>query len=149
MTLNIHIYRNENFYVPNIAQTEAGFYVDVEPVRVVPIGREAALASAIAEAIAAGNKKIKTPSREQLSSPVILRHTKFKSWKQFEKKQQSWGVEETGGAWTFIPYRRRSDGKGFEEDVSCAVPLDGALSIAELAKCVARMIVDSVGSNLS
>jgi hypothetical protein len=55
--------RNGTAYVPTVAQTEAGFYLDVEPVEVVPATDFQALQQAIKRSLNRGNPKVPTPSR--------------------------------------------------------------------------------------
>ena len=47
--------RKGTAYVPIVAQTEAGFYTDIEPVAVVPVTDSRALENAIKAAMSKGN----------------------------------------------------------------------------------------------
>jgi hypothetical protein len=127
MSISIHIYLDrDKFYIPTVAQAKDGFYFDIEPVKVVKTTDLSGFVKAIDTAIKLGNPTIKTPSRQELSIPVILRHSTAKNWKQFESRSASWGVEQVGDSWKLIPYRQRADGRGTEPDWDSAMTIASA-----------------------
>jgi len=86
--------RNGTVYVPTVAQTEAGFYMDIEPVNVVSANDSEALQRAIMEAMSRGNPIIPTPTRAASPKPTVLKYSKAKSWSAFEKQASNWTIVE-------------------------------------------------------
>ena len=79
-----HIYvRKGMAFVPDVARTEAGFFLDVEPVRVAKLSDLQSLASAIEQAMTAGNPRVPTPTRAAFPKPVILKPAGAKNWNAF------------------------------------------------------------------
>ena len=94
-----HVYdRKGTAFVPNVAQTEAGFFLDVEPVRIARLDDPQSLASAIAQAMAAGNPRVPTPTRAVIPKPVILKPAGVRNWNAFVERGACFtvfsGVEE-------------------------------------------------------
>lgn len=86
-----HIYlRKGTVYVPTVAKTEAGFFVDVEPVAVIEGSDRARIADAIKKTIIKGNPTIETPTRLTFPKPVVLSYANVKSWATFEKSSLCW-----------------------------------------------------------
>src|SRR5256885_17252816 len=96
MLWNLYL-RNGTAYVPTVAQTEAGFFLDTDPVEVIPAVNTEALRNAVKQAIARGNPKVPTPTRAAFPKPVVLRYAKVKSWSAFEKGCSNWTIVETDG----------------------------------------------------
>jgi hypothetical protein len=81
-----HVYVRKGIaYVPNTAQAEAGFFLDVEPVRVATLDDIQSLAVAIEQAMSSGNPRVPTPTRADYSKPLILKDAGVKTWKAFER----------------------------------------------------------------
>ncbi|HET9697872.1 MAG TPA: hypothetical protein VFP40_13455, partial [Terriglobales bacterium] len=74
--------RNDTVYLPVMARTHAGFYLDMEPVEIVSANDVQAFAMALRRAIERGNPVVHTPARNAFPKPVVLRYAKAKSWKQ-------------------------------------------------------------------
>lgn len=111
-----HLYlRNGIVYVPTVAQTEAGFYMDIEPVKVISATDSKALQSAIVEAMSKSNPVVPTPTRAAFPKPVLLDYAKVKSWSAFEKNTLVWTIDEKAGNYQIKPGRRRTD-RGWEDD---------------------------------
>src|SRR5882757_6079966 len=111
-----HLYlRDGRAYVPSVGQTEAGFYLDIEPVEVALAVDTDALQRAITEVIQRGNPKIPTPARAAFPKPVVLKYAKVKSWSAFEKGCLNWTVVEKDGVYHVKPDRKRPD-RGWEDD---------------------------------
>jgi hypothetical protein len=114
--------RNGTVYVPTVAQTEAGFYMDIEPVMAVMATDSTALQSAIKEAMSRGNPITTTPTRAAFPQPVVLKYAKVKSWSTFEKGTLYWKIVEKDGNYQIKPGRRRTD-RGWEDDPERLEPL--------------------------
>ena len=107
--------RNGTAYVPTVAQTEAGFYLDVEPVEVVPATDFQALQQAIKRSLNRGNPKVPTPSRASYPKPVMLQYARVKSWSAFAKGAKNWIVVDEHGTYQIKPGRKHPRG-GWEDD---------------------------------
>lgn len=135
-----HVYvRKSTAFVPNVAQTEAGFFLDVEPVRVAKLDDLQSVASAIEQAMVAGNPRIPTPTRAAFPEPVILKPAGVKNWNAFIqggtcftifRDEEAIEIAETGrnedGEWVDTPSLNR-------KLPASSTALDIAKSIAERA----------------
>ena len=65
-------FRKGKVYVPRMARTEAGYYLNIEPVAVVDTDDFGGVVSAIQAAIERGNPAVPTPSRANFPKPVVL-----------------------------------------------------------------------------
>ena len=82
-----HVYvRKDAAFVPDVAKTEAGFYLDVEPVKTVKLEDFSALAGAIDLVMAKGNPTVPTPTRGGFPKPVILKPAGVESWNAFVER---------------------------------------------------------------
>jgi hypothetical protein len=82
-----HVYvRKGTAFVPDVARTEAGFFLDVEPVRVAKLSDLQSLATAIEQAMATGNLRVPTPTRAAFPKPVILKPAGVKNWNAFVER---------------------------------------------------------------
>jgi len=117
--VGIIVYRGKA-YISSFAETEAGFHVRIEPVYVVNINGEELLC-ALRKALAVGNPRIPTPTREELSRKgPVLRATKARSMKELAKTGAAYNIAWTDkgievettrldkqGRWEFDPGKRR------------------------------------------
>jgi hypothetical protein len=125
-------------YIPTVAQTAAGFYVDVDPVAVVAATDIEALQRVIKETIARGNPKIPTPSRATLLNSVILKYANASSWSEFESGGVCWKVVETGGS-----FRIKVRAQGIATDSEALRKLEclaDGIGIDEVARTLAALI---------
>ena len=124
--------------MPIVARTEAGFYMDIEPVRAVPATDSEALQSAIMEAMSRGNPTVPTPMRATFPKPVVLKYAKVQSWSAFEKNALNWTIVEESGSYQIKPKRRRPD-KGWEDDPEKIESLPPGASVDTVARRVAAL----------
>ncbi|MGH9632965.1 MAG: hypothetical protein ACRD7E_32075 [Bryobacteraceae bacterium] len=126
-------------YIPTMARTDAGFYLAIEPVEIVPIDDKVALEQALVKTIARGNPKVPTPTRGSFPQPVVLPHAKVKSWSTFMKGATGWSIANENGLFSIAPYRLGEHG-GFEEDP------EGKESFPDMAPVdsIVRRVVDRV-----
>ena len=126
-------------FIPTSAKTEAGFYLDIEPVEIAEIVDTLSFREALKSALLRGNPKVPTPRREDYGKPPIIKYAKVRSWAQMEKESSFWGITEDHGNYQFGVYKRRSD-RGWEEDPAQVVKLPPDLTVDE----VARRVVEAV-----
>jgi hypothetical protein len=117
-TWNIYL-RNAIAYVPTVAQAEAGghlgYFMDVDPVKVVTAAESEALRNAIIEIMSKGNPIVPAPTRGNFPKPVVLKYAKVKSWSAFEKGALAWAISEKDGIFQINPQRKCAD-RGWEDD---------------------------------
>jgi hypothetical protein len=139
--------RNGIAYVPTVAKTDAGFYLDVEPVRSVSASDSIALQNAIKQSIDLGNLIRPTPTRAAFPKPVVLAHAKVGSWSQFEKGAEYWGILEKDGNYQIKPGRKRPD-RGWEDDPNRIESLEGA-TVEVVAHRVAALVKNALENTQS
>ena len=122
-------------YVPTVAKTEAGFFLDVEPIEAVSIADRQQIQAALKRAILSGNPTVPTPDRETLSKSAVLRYANARTWASFEKRASCWEITKRADQYVVQRMKRRSD-RGWEDDPSNAEALPLDIAIDEL---VARM----------
>ena len=125
------ILRKGKAFVPTMAQTEAGFYIGIEPVEVIDATDRQGLEQALIRAVNRGNPVVPTPTRDKFPEDPLLKHAKVKSLSTFEKSAQSWKLSKREGAYLIAPYRPGKHG-GSEEDVDRteAIPEEEPLEYA-------------------
>jgi hypothetical protein len=136
--------RKGTAYVPTVAQTEAGFYMDIEPVAVVPVTDSWALENAVKVAMGKGNPIVPTPTRAAFPKPVVLVYAKVNSWSAFEKDAMNWTIVEKAGGYEIKPGRKRPDGKGWEADSDRVESLPLGTTHDEIARRVATLLAQAV-----
>jgi|SRR5450756_683643 len=135
-----HIYlRNRTAFIPTVAQTDAGFFLDVDPVGVVSTTDTEALQHAVKQAIGRGNPKVPTPTRAAFPKPVVLKYTKVKSWPAFERDCLYWTIVEKDGVYHVIQGRKRLD-RGWEDDPERIEALPPGADIDEVAQRVTSSV---------
>lgn len=111
--------RNGHVFVPTTAQTEAngnlGYFMDADPVTVVPATDIEALGKAISEIVSKGNPVVPAPTPGNFPKPIVLKYAKVKSWSAFEKSSLAWSISEEDEILQINPQRRRLD-RGWEDD---------------------------------
>jgi hypothetical protein len=108
--------RKGQAFIPTMAQTEAGFYMGIEPVEVVDASDGRAIEDALLRAVERGNPIVPTPTRDNFPADPLLKYAKVKSTATFEKSSQSWKLSKRGDAYLIAPYRPLKSG-GSEEDI--------------------------------
>jgi len=107
-----HVYvRKDIALVPNVAQTEAGYFLDTEPVRVAKLDDIQSLAAAIDQALAVGNPRIETPTRAAFPRPVILKPAGVKNWNAFVEKGACFTILREDAALELAETGRTEDGE--------------------------------------
>ncbi len=107
--------KNGTVYVPTVAKTEAGFYMDREPVSVMAAPDTGALRRAIQDAIGRGNPIIPTPPRAAFPRPVLLKYSGAKTWSAFARGASQWSIKEKDGNYQIVGYRTHRDGYWVED----------------------------------
>lgn len=132
------ILRKGQAFIPTMAQTEAGFYMGIEPVEVVDANDQNAIEDAIVRAVERGNPVVPTPTRDNYPEDPLLKYAKVNSISAFEKLSQSWKLSKRGGAYFITPYRPLKSG-GSEEDTDRTEALP---AVGESLASVVHRLVD-------
>lgn len=135
-----HIYlRKGTVYIPTVAKTEAGFFMDVEPVAVIERSDRTGIVDAIKATIANGNPIVQTPTRLTFPKPAVLSYANVKSWATFEKSAICWEISKQQSVLQFRPQRKHPDG-GWEDDPEKIEIFTGPDAIDQIAGVVADQI---------
>jgi hypothetical protein len=139
---HFYLYRGV-FYVPTTARLDSGVFVDMEPVVSAPAEDHAAVERAVAATIRRGNLALPHPN--MFPEPVLLAHTKARSWSEIDRRAQGWAIEEREEVYTVVPYRRAAP-RGWEEDRARAITLSTGLSPEDVAREAIRVAAESDAS---
>lgn len=104
-------FRARRFFLPTVAKTDAGYFLDVEPVYVVSAEDTPGLEAALGEVIARGNPRIPAPIRAEFPKPVVLGPAGVKSWSTFERKSVCWTITREGRDYMVSVTGRAPNGK--------------------------------------
>lgn len=136
-----HVYvRNGTAFVPNVARTEAGFILDVEPVRVAKLNDTPSLESAIEQAMAAGNPRVPTPTRDEYKKPFLIGLAGVRTWKAFERTGACFTVFRGEDGLEITETARNDDGEWVE-----APSLNQNLPGNSPALAIAKRIAERAG----
>lgn len=91
MLFRIYIY-DQKVLIPNVAETDEGFYVDVKPVKLFEIGERDAWEKCIADLLVGTNELIATPKPSETGGSAILDMLSLQKWTAFEKKSVMYTV---------------------------------------------------------
>lgn len=133
----VKIYWNKktgDVLVPTVAKTEAGFWIEVEPVERASLNDVSSVSAAIRNAFGRVEIVVPTPTRSAFPKPVVLRHANVDSWISFEKQYSQVSiVQDPDGHYMIEAYRRALGGIGVEVDLdrtklfSESLSLDGVI----------------------
>ncbi len=137
--------RKRMAYVPTVAATEAGFFLEIDPVEVVPADEAEAVQAAIKRALGRGNPKVPTPTRAAAPKPVILKYANVNSWSAFENGTETWTViQDDNGSYQIKRGRRRSDA-GWEDDPAKIEASPDGATADQVSERVASLIQSALG----
>ena len=138
MLWNLYL-RGGVVYVPTVAETEAGVFLDIEPVELAPVTDTEAVRRAVKYAFDRGNPKIPTPIRATFPKPVVLKYGKLKSWSAFERGCTNWTIVETNGSYQIKQGRKLAD-RGWEDDPAQIEILPSGIRVDEVVSRVAASV---------
>ena len=135
-----HFYvRKGTAYVPTVAQTDAGFFLDIEPIAVVLAADREALARAIGGVIAAGNPVVPAPARGAYPTPAVLQVAGVKTWSTFEKSARCYTVYRTETGYEIPTMERVAE--GWVENPQRAQKLPLSSSHDDVARALVEQVV--------
>ena len=102
--------------IPLWYKTEAGFFVEREPIDVVDLEDQQHSLEALVQKVRMGNPSTINPPRNRNSRPVILSYAGVKTLSEFEAIAQPWSMFDDEANYFLVPWKKRVD-KGWEEDL--------------------------------
>jgi len=140
-----HLYlRKGMVFIPVVAKTDSGFYLDIEPVAVAEASDRDGLMRAIKEALSRDNPVIPTPMRDAFPKPVVLKYANVKSWSTFEKGTSLWSVDAKDSVYQIRPQRKHPEG-GWEDDPAKTEILPCGITIDEIVQRIAKRVQSADG----
>jgi hypothetical protein len=137
--------RRGTVYVPTMAQTEAGYWLGVEPVVVEKVADADALKGVLLRAMNRGNPIVPTPTREHFPPDVMRRHCGMKSFSAFERTAQRWSISQRGDSYVICPWSRSARYRGaWEEDHERKTIVPAAMTFEEIARRVASIALSDM-----
>jgi hypothetical protein len=130
-------------YFPTVARTDAGLYMHVEPVEVVPLSEVESLKRALADVISRGNPIVPHPTRNAFPKGVLLSYAKVKTWSAFERGTACWHVSEHDGKYEISRWQP-AQGGGYIPDPATATSLPSGTTIDEVAKHVVTRLQEGL-----
>jgi hypothetical protein len=97
-------------YIPTAAKTEAGYYLDIEPVEVTAVSNSVAFDAALKRAINRGHPVVPTPTRMTFPRPVILKYAKARSINGFERGATYWQLTKENELYKIGKWKKRPQG---------------------------------------
>ena len=138
-TWHTYIHEGTAFF-PTVAQTEAGFFLDIEPISMISATDRIAIEDAIKNVIAKGNPPAPAPDPFTKQKAAILKYTKVKTWKAFEKSALMFSIVKVDGIYKLKPQKHRKD-RGWEADTERVEILPAGTTIEEVARLATERIV--------
>lgn len=113
--------KNGQVIIPSKAETEAGFWVDVEPVEVVAIDNPASVVTALRKVCERKLRVIPTPPREALGKSIVLPYATVKTQKVFDAQYALWSLaDRREGGFLIEKYKPAPSGRGNVPDPTTA-----------------------------
>jgi hypothetical protein len=105
-------YLGGRFYIPALSRTPDGIYIECEPVEVFSAPTADDLAGALGRVREASVRTVPTPPRDGYPRPVVRRHAKIRTEREFERMARHWTVDWVSDSIALIP-SMRAPGGGF------------------------------------
>jgi hypothetical protein len=133
-------------YVPTVARTEAGFYMNQEPVAVVPAASTDALRQALYNVMVKGNAVIPTPKRTAYPPPVLPKYAGVRTWSEFMRGASEWSITEKNGKYQITPYRMDPEGsQSWVEDPDHKIEFPPATTREDVIARMIAILQEAVG----
>lgn len=114
--MQCHIYldrKTGKVLVPRTVETEAGYWLDVEPVEQASVDDPLAISAIVKKTMEYKHPVVPTPSRSTFPKPVVLAHSAARSWRDFERRNAQFTILRTAeGQFQIERYRKEQEGVG-------------------------------------
>lgn len=136
----IHLYKvHDQFLVPVVAETTAGYFLDVDPVERVPASDRDALVGVLDRELTRGNPVVPSPSRDNFPAPVVLKPAAVRSWKALERIATIVSISsDRAKACEVSIFRPRAGRRSGADEETHVLP--GSASASEIAGLVLEQI---------
>lgn len=134
MYVSLYLYKG-TIYLPQEAVTEAGFYLQIEPVEVVDAQNTPEFLATLQRAIERGNPHVPTPARSDYAKPALLEYVKVRSWAQLYRESRCWSLSREKNAYAFTPWKLRLD-RGLEEDLKNVITFPSETTLRQFLGAV-------------
>ena len=135
--LLINIYwgaKNGQVLVPTMAKTDAGFWLEVDPVEQAATSDVGSIAAALQRCATRGNPTVPTPPRSAFPDWVVLKHADKKNLRDFENEYALLSIEHSlGDAYLIRNHHRSKEGHGYEPELKARLILGDESTLFELA----------------
>ncbi len=139
-----HVYfdrKTGTVLVPRAAKTEAGYWLDIEPVEQASFADPVSITNLVKRAMEQGEVVVPTPTRAMFPKPVVLAHSTARSWGDFEKRNSQFSILRTAdGRLRIERYRKASEGVGVVVDESASRTFADGVQINEVATTLLSMM---------
>jgi hypothetical protein len=130
-------------YVPTVVKADAGGYMEIEPIAVVPLTDANGLRRAFQAAVSRGNPTVRTPTRDEYPPPAILKYAGVKTWSAFARGTSPWSIVEQGGNYQIIGHRMHRAGY-WEEDPEQKTNFPPGTTIEAVIERMIEILQDAV-----
>jgi hypothetical protein len=133
---NLYI-RSGKAYIPSMAKSDVGVYIEIEPVAVVDLKFDDLLA-AIGNSVQKGNPTIPHPSWDEMKTlpQPVLKAAKVRSWRQFVQKVKVYSIEQNANGFELKYFERAKKGNGFFSDNSRTKKFSRDTALQEIVQAV-------------
>lgn len=101
----IYLWRDK-VVIPETARVEAGYFLEVDPVRILPAADLNSIRSALTDSLNRGNPACPTPDRSAFPEPVVLRALGLRSWHSFVRQATSLTIDIEYGKYVLKDFGR-------------------------------------------
>ena len=141
----VNVYWNKKtgaVLVPAVAKTEAGFWLDTEPVEVADATFPVSVSEAIKKSAARARIIVPTPPRSS-PKPVVLGYANVKSWSAFAKTHELLSIVRTDAGQYLVNPHRRLEGGGYVVKANGGKQLPAGSTLDDaIARLVSLMMCD-------
>ena len=120
ITMQVMVYlhiKSGRIMVPSTSKTEAGYYLDCEPVEVATASDLPSISQAIKRSWGRGCKAVATPHRDAFPKWVLLKHSGAKTPRELHRQCLMWSFgENSDGGFRIEGFKSLADGRGAESD---------------------------------
>jgi hypothetical protein len=141
--IRIHVYWGSNtglVLIPTLAKTEAGFWLEVDPVEVAKSADDSSIAEAIQRCLSRGNASVPTPGHE-FPRWVLLKIANKKRVGDIAREYKLFSIE--GGEGSEFLIRRHpvsQDGRGYVPERNAMINLGLTPSFENLALGIKALV---------
>ena len=135
--LLINVYWGEKsgqVFVPTMAKTDAGFWLEVDPVEQAAASDVSSIAAALQRCASRGNPAVQTPPRSAFPDWVVLKHANIKKLREFENEYGLLSIEHTqGDGYLIRSHPRSKDLRGYRSESEARLTLRDESTFLEIA----------------